>query len=167
MDDERIQESALPGALREVAHIVGGEAGIAAAIAIAKGLGGHKMRVPVAPGPDHRLTRLLGAKVAALIGAHFAGDTITWPSARPFLRWHEARRLVGVEGWTKPQVARHLGISESQVRKLTADLHPAGEQDDDAAIERPAACPYCHRGWRRARPRHAPDCRQLTLFADV
>ena len=137
----------LPQLLREVAEI----AGLDAAIKIARGLGKKRMYIPHRLTSGHRLARCVGPKAAALICAHFAGDTVVWPEAGKYLRqldtlirWHE--------GWSAERIARDLGVHQRTVWRIVSGV------DRDAALvgvpavsglHDPESCPACGRRYHR------------------
>lgn len=147
--------SELPPLLQEVARI----AGDAAAIEIARRLGGRSMYVPQNPRANHKLSRVVGAKAAAVIGQHFGGATVAWPKAKGVLNRHDARWLAG-RGWSVPRIARQLNLTEHYARSLVQGVERGAETPPDEPTAE--TCPCCN---RRFHTRHAaaPDPRQIPL----
>lgn len=147
----------LPALLIEIAELTT----VDIAIALARGFGGTRIRFPRNPRPDHPVARLVGLQAARIIGQRMSGAQLAIPSARPLLRWHDAR-VLRRRGLSHRAIARTLGISEDHVRRILGGI-PAGESGPPAAAPLPV-CPVCGRKQRSHR-RHAHDPRQPDLFA--
>ena len=114
----------LPGLLAEVARLTTSEA----AVAIARRFGNRRMYLPLDPPDRHPLVELLGRDSAVRICARFGGDQVTWPSARAFLRWHDARAL-RAGGASVARIAAALDINERHARRLVAGVVKGAARD--------------------------------------
>jgi hypothetical protein len=153
---------ALPAMLRDIAE----RTNVEIAIAIARGFGGLRLNIPLVDRleRDHPLARLVGHKAAKVIASHWGGDRYKIPSARSYLRWHDARQYLA-EGRSRQWIAKKMGINYDQVLHLTAGLERPEDADGTGKSAVPS-CPTC--GRRRCGPKvHAPvvdDARQMDLF---
>jgi hypothetical protein len=154
-----VERLELPGVLGDIARM----ATVEAAVAIARTFGGTRLYMPHEPKPDHALSKLLGVKTARLLCRNLGGRRHDIPSAKPALRWHEARRLRQEEELSHAEIARRLGITIGHARNLVDGLEfTAGSARSSRPVVVSARCPVC--GKRRTQP-HAlhVDPRQLTL----
>ncbi len=118
--------AALPGVLGEIEEI----AGLEAALAVAEAVGGTRAYISRRPGPDHWLTRAVGAETAATLADHFTtgrtGLELEFPLgptgsiARE--RRRRARRLATLteQGHPTVAIARELGLTDRAVRLYKA-----------------------------------------------
>lgn len=154
---ERVE---LPGLLGEIARI----ANVDVAVAVARTWGGTRLYLPHEPRADHALSRLVGVKAARLICRQLGGRRHDIPSARPALRWHEARRLRQEEHLSHAEIALRLGITMGHARSLVEGVEFTARGGARHILV--LRCPIC--GKRRT-PYHpaAPDPRQLALPLDA
>lgn len=120
MDQPQITEHALPGVLQTIAGIVGTEE----AVKIARDLGGRRFYIPRDLTADHPLSKLIGHPAALTVCGELGGDRYAIPSARPFLRWYDARRL-RIAGMSHAQISKALDITQDHVRDLVKDIKPS------------------------------------------
>ena len=147
----------LPPILEEVAEI----AGVDAALAIARRLGGRTMYVGKHPRAASALANVVGAKAAAVIGQHFGGAQVAWPRARGLINRLDARQLAESRGWSVPQIARHLRLTERYTRDLLQGVERGAPDAGDQTAD-PRQCPSCGRAFHKRRPCRV-DPRQLRL----
>ncbi|MBX9873368.1 MAG: helix-turn-helix domain-containing protein [Beijerinckiaceae bacterium] len=95
-------------------------------LALIEAEGGCSVYVPVEPNQGMPLARAIGLDAARSLAAEWGGDYITVPLARA---WRV--RVYRSEGATQRQIARRLGISESQVWKLLRDAGRTGAAQAD------------------------------------
>jgi len=102
----------------ELAAVVGE----AAAVALCGAFAGRALYVPRAPGPDHPVTRLVGAEAAALLGDYFHSTRLEFPVA-PAKR----RRILQLAacGWKNGEIAAELLVTDRFVRKVLAEARDA------------------------------------------
>jgi hypothetical protein len=150
---ERIE---LPGVLGEIARLTTVEV----AVAVAKSWGGTRLYLPHEPRSDHQLARVIGVKPARIICRKLGGRRHDIPSARPALRWAEARRLREEEKLSHAEIALRLGITMGHARQLCEGIEFAASGGPRHI--RVLHCPIC--GKRRTPPYVAAnDPRQLLL----
>jgi hypothetical protein len=154
-----VERLELPGVLGDIARI----ATVEAAVAIAKTFGGTRLYLPHEPRAGHALSELVGVKIARLLCRQLGGRRHDIPSARPALRWHEARRLRLEEQLSHAAIALRLGITIGHARNLVEGLEfTAGSTKPARPIIVSAHCPLCGKRRSRHLP-HAVDPRQLQL----
>lgn len=142
-----IQPSQLPGVLAEIARLTSVEI----AVALARSpLAGKRVRIPARPREGNPLVAVVGRQAAAVICHHLADWDGQIPTARAFLRWHDARSLKSA-GMTTAQIAERLRLTERHVKQLLQGFDPG---DAIHAVPLIAACPVCgsrasHRSTRR------------------
>jgi hypothetical protein len=158
---DEITSYSLPGILGEIARVTTVEI----AVAIIRVYGGTRLSIPTEARMkrNHPLCRAVGVPAARIIAAHWGGNRYDVPSAKPFLNWHDARRLRS-EGKSYTEIAQELGLGRRHVQKLlhgfTAPGAAGAHRDNDDAPKICPACGHRHRGKASAR---ACDERQLTL----
>lgn len=146
----------LPGVLGEIARLTTVEV----AVAVAKSWGGTRLYLPHEPKADHQLAKVVGLKPARVICRKLGGRRHDIPSARPALRWAEARRLREEEHLSHAEIAIRLGITLGHARTLVEGVEFAATVASRHI--RVLHCPIC--GKRRTPPHAlAPDPRQLIL----
>lgn len=105
------------------------EAGLTAALALARHYGGVSVYLP---NPDyltaeHRLVKQLGLAAAKSLCRNFGPGEVEVPlgpmGAKPISQ--EIRRLGKIEGLTRQQIARKLGTTDRHVRRILN-----GDKDD-------------------------------------
>jgi hypothetical protein len=151
------QRVELPGVLGDIARLTAVEV----AVAVAKTWGGTRLYLPHEPRPDHALAKLVGVRVARLICRQLGGRRHDIPSAKPALRWAEARRLRKEENLSHAEIALRLGITMGHARSLVDGVAFAAHGQHRQVVVSPR-CPIC--GKRRHQPQPtAADPRQLSL----
>jgi hypothetical protein len=150
----------LPPVLQEIAHLVG----VDATIVLAKKYGGQRVYFPEALPHGHQLAKLIGRPAATILCRHYSRDRITIPTARVYLRWHEARVYRSPPySKTPSQIATLLGVRVSHVRKLLRGFEPdagdGSEEPPEAAAQH--RCPSCGRRASAGRPHGRHDAAQL------
>ena len=150
-------EYAFTGALEEIAHLIG----VDQTMVIARVDGGRVISIPQKLTREHHLVQLVGWKAAQLIQQHFGHGNLKLPSARPYLRWLDARRLRR-QGKSLSQISSRLGITKRRVEQLLEGFD-AGQKGSEAEAPVAQICPAC--GHKRPPVRqHAPgDDRQGVL----
>ena len=123
----------LPGVLGEIADV----AGLAAALAVAREMGGRRAYFPATPKADHWLVRAVGAEAAAVICAHLvaggAGLEIPVPLGPTGTRaraWATIRRALD-DGATAGTAARLAGVDERTVRRHRNGHSASRRRDPD------------------------------------
>lgn len=100
---------ALPPVLEQVAAVIGEEG----ALQLAAELGGTKVYVARAPGPNSLLARAIGLDAAQRLGAVHGTEYLDVPGAKQHLvAWLDAR------GEPVQAIARRLKINERSVRRI-------------------------------------------------
>ncbi|HYE48808.1 MAG TPA: helix-turn-helix domain-containing protein [Azospirillaceae bacterium] len=123
----------LPETLAAVAAL----AGEGAALALARGFGGGRVRFARRPRAGNALVALLGEETYALLRDRLFGDaTVEVPAARGYLALLEARRLKA-RGLPLREIAARTGIALSTARRYTAGTAPCG---GPAASAGPVSC---------------------------
>lgn len=119
----------LTGVLADIARI----AGLDAALAVVRARGGTRAYFPRAPGPDHWLSRAVGAETAALICrellANQTGDEIDIPQG-PTGTLRAARRMAAemdASGASAPVIAVATGLTDRTVRRMRARRRHPGQ----------------------------------------
>lgn len=125
---------ALPGALGEIAELVGLEA----ALAVAEAKGGMRAYISRRPKPDNWLTKAVGQEVADRIAEHFSngrsGIEIEFPvgPVGSFVRERQLRaeRMQALvdEGLSSDQIAHAVGITRRNVNRFKEKLRDDGKQ---------------------------------------
>lgn len=121
-------EEALPGVLAEIAAV----AGLPAALGVAEAKGGGRAYIPLRPGPNHWLTRAVGAPAAQKIADHFAAGSagvelqIPVGPAGSYSRQQRIRaaRMSALveEGHSTDRIAREVGTTRSSVKRFKQKL---------------------------------------------
>jgi hypothetical protein len=156
-----IRAEHLPGVLAEIARLTTVEV----AVAVARSpVAGQRIKIPARPRPGNRLAQVVGPQAMARICAELAGWEGLVPSARPFLRWYDARALRRA-GATPSYIAQRLGVSLRWVQVLLQDMDE-GEIGAGIGVGigggqvMPAACPACPACGARPRRARAPARRE-------
>jgi hypothetical protein len=140
----------LPEALQEIARLTS----VDIAVKIARAWGGRvSFYFPETLRQDNKLVKLVGYKAAAILCLEYAGQKISIPSARTYLRWYDAR-FYYLNGYKKPWIAQKLGINLTQLRKFLVDLPATDGADDQHPVE-DMRCPMCGRSAASGR-HHVP-----------
>lgn len=131
MSDEAF---ALPGALGEIAELVG----LDAALKVAEAKGGMRAFISRRPKPDNWLTKAVGQEVADRIAEHFSsgrsGIEIEFPvgPAGSYVRQRQARaqRMQALvdEGLSSDRIAHEVGITRRNVNRFKAKNRDDGDQ---------------------------------------
>ena len=147
-----IRAEHLPGVLAEIARLTTVEVAVAVA---RSSVAGQRIKIPARPRPGNRLAQVVGPQAMARICAELAGWEGLVPSAKPFLKWHDARTLRRA-GHTPGAIAARLGVSLRWVQVLLQDMpkEEIGAGIGAGQVQPPAcpACPACGARPRRARP---------------
>ena len=140
----------LPGILQEIAAA----AGLQAALAVARHLGGRRLSIPAGPVPDdHPLRLAVDRQAAKRIGARLGAGRHFIPRARAYVTWAAARMLRS-RGDSIAQIAATVGVSETRIKELVTDIPRGGERTDTFAG--PNYCPLCGRTHRRPGKKATP-----------
>jgi hypothetical protein len=147
---------ALPGLLQEIAELVG----MAAAIAIARNLGGRPLYIPTEARlkPTHPLARAAGLRAARLIARKWGGGAVALPSAKVFLHWYDARTL-RLQGRSLTEIGRTLRLSKKRVHELLQGFDADAAVAEARSEERPEAewCVACGRPLPRPKEHHCDE----------
>ena len=124
-------EITLPGVLGEIAEV----AGTAAALAVAREMGGRRAYFPAKPKAEHWLVRAVGAETAEAICAHLvagnAGLEIAVPLGPTGTRaqvWSTIQKALS-EGATNGTAAHLAGVDERTIRRHR-NGHSGGRRRD-------------------------------------
>lgn len=125
---------AMPGALGEIAELVG----LDAAVKVAEAKGGTRAFIARRPKPGSWLVQAVGQEIADRIAVHFtngrAGIEIEFPvgPAGSYVRQRRARaqrmNALTQEGLSSDRIAREVGITRRNVNRFKAKL-----RDDDSS----------------------------------
>ena len=116
----------LPGALREIAEVIG----VAAALRLAELRGGTRLSIPGRVTADCWLALAIGEDKARALSEHFTSgytaQTVEIPLGPTGARAELARRVGELleNGMSRAQIARQLRISERTVRRHRARTRP-------------------------------------------
>lgn len=102
----------LPEVLAQVAEA----AGLEAALALRRQLGGTPVNVAREPKPGTLLVETIGLEAARAVAALYGGETVPLPKGKP-QEPALIRHLLGL-GWTVNAVARTVGCTDRQVRRV-------------------------------------------------
>lgn len=112
------EQTDLSPLLRQLADTVGVES----VLKLSRAFGGKRLYVPANPGPEHRLSKLLGHDRAIALAREFGGLRTENPVPRAFLffRRQVYRRMLEdlAAGETQAQVARRFGTTQQFVSLL-------------------------------------------------
>lgn len=125
----------LPGVLGEIAEI----AGLDAAFAVARAVGGTRVYIPRRPGPDHWLLQAVGTEAAAKIVDHFttnqSGTDLDIPVG-PDGSYNRGKRErtkriaeLRAQGLMTHHIARRVGVTRRTVQNVNRRLDRS--RDDD------------------------------------
>lgn len=122
-----LDESLLPGILRDIAALIG----LPGMLALVEHYGGVRLYVPVRFDPDHALVKVLGHGAAAKLIEQYGGlDHFDVPRA---VRAIDAVRNAAIRAeygeLSQGQLARRYRLTERQIRNILA----GAEQDDGQA----------------------------------
>ena len=111
--------SALPAGLRDLKGIVGP----GAALALSAAYGGGSLYVPASPGPEHRLSRILGQENARLLCRACAGDTLKVPKPDAVLRQIREKDILRRKKNGEPtsRLARDYNLTQRRVMQILAE----------------------------------------------
>lgn len=123
-----INHHLLPGALRELARVLGESS----AFKLVERRGGGRLVVPRKVHPDHRLMDELGLQVFAALVDAYGGEVLTLPKYDSVARQlrHERVRKYRAEGLTIDRVAVATGYTRRQVFNILGDGEPLDAQLD-------------------------------------
>lgn len=104
----------LPATMMDVAEALG----VHVALGLMQHFGGREMRIPrTMPGPDHPIVKALGEDDARALCQYMTDQVIYVPHGRIAARHRDVLDL-RAKGKTRGDIARLLGMSERQVRRL-------------------------------------------------
>lgn len=89
---------------------------------------GTRIYIPVEPGENHILTRMLGRDAARTLGAKFGGDVIDIPMGKH--RGRKRREMIArlhAQGMINSAIAREVGVTERYVYDVLAAADGRGE----------------------------------------
>ncbi|ODN71194.1 hypothetical protein [Methylobrevis pamukkalensis] len=155
----------LPGILADIAAV----GGVQLALAFGATHGGAERYIPDPDSidRDHWMAKALGVKVARLVAAKHARNTVTIPNARNFSNAVEVRRL-WAEGKSMSQIRRETKLTRVTVKRLIGGAPQGVASDGGAAAAEPDFCPACGRRHRKptaATPTETDD-RQMAFPFD-
>jgi len=84
--------------------------------------GGSKIYVPIAPNPEHRITKLIGAEPTAALCRRFGGEYIDVP-----IRMIDRKRILelAAQDWSASDIAREVGCTRRWVDRILHNDDPA------------------------------------------
>ncbi len=124
MSELELNESLLPGVLRDIASLIG----LPGTLELLKHYGGVRLYVPKRFDPDHALVKVLGHAAVVKLIEHFGGeDHFDIPKAQAAAN---ALRNAGIRAeyaeLSQRQLALRYDLTERQVRNILAGV----EEDD-------------------------------------
>jgi Mor family transcriptional regulator len=117
---------ALPMSLIDIAEALG----LKVALAMMQNFGGTELRFPVNPGVDHPIIKALGETDGYALCHYMSGGKIYVPHGKVGNRRRAVADLSG-RGHNRGEIARMLGLSSRQVRRLGNGV-PGGDDRQGA-----------------------------------
>lgn len=111
MHERPAKDVELPGALGEIAEIIG----IPAAVRMGEAVGGTRIYIPATVGEDHWLSEIIGRDLAQKIAAHFALGRLGISLDLPLLPRSLRIDMLTARGDSARAIALKLGITRRTV----------------------------------------------------